>query len=116
MCATVGAGLMVRALGSLVAGTATPIPQRPELSSYHGWPSEQDFVVPVDRPARWAYNFIRGVDNWGVQPEIRTGDERLRVRETLSYDPDASLDAPVLREGSRAWVRFSPGVLRISLL
>ncbi len=115
VCSKVGAELLLGAVRGLAAGTAAPFPQRPG-GSYHGWPERGDFEVPTDRPARWAYRFIRGVSDWGTPPEVVVGVDRFRVRAARSYNPDGTLPQPWVRKGSELWVQFNPGVLHIELL
>ncbi len=115
VCSEAGAELLLDAVRELAAGTATPVPQAPG-GSYHGWPARGDFEVPVDRPARWAYRFIRGVSDWGIPPEVVVGVDHFRVRTACSYSSDGTLPKPWVREGNELWVRFNPGVLHIELL
>lgn len=114
LCSAVGAPLMVRAVRSLVAGTETRTPQRPELATYRPWPSQADFELSVDRPAMWAYNFIRGVCEWPIEPVIQVGGERFTVRAALGYEADGRLRDPYRRSGSEVWIQFSPGVLHVT--
>jgi methionyl-tRNA formyltransferase len=114
-CSVVGAPLMARAVRALAAGTATRTQQSPEQSSYYSWPKDEDFNVPVTRPARYAHNFIRGVADWNGPLELHIGAERFPVRQSLDYQPDASLDQPYLRKGAELWAQCAPGVLHVLL-
>jgi methionyl-tRNA formyltransferase len=114
-CAEVGAPLMVRALRMLAAGTAQPIPQDEQRASYYSWPREADFVVPTTRPARWAFNFIRGVASWEWLPELHIGTDRFAIREALDYQPEAVLGHPLMRQGQELWAQCAPGVLHVRL-
>jgi methionyl-tRNA formyltransferase len=114
-CAEVGAPLLARALEMLAAGTAQPIPQDEQHASYYSWPREEDFIVPATRPARWAFNFVRGAASWEWQPELHIGSERFAIREVLDYQPEAVLEQPFQRQGQELWAQCSPGVLHILL-
>lgn len=116
LCSSRGAELIVRAARSLAAGTATPRVQPSECASYLPWPTDADFEIAVERSARWAYNFIRGVSNWDTAPEVRAGGERFRIRSALSYAPAGSLKHRYMLNGDELWVQCAPGVLRASLL
>jgi methionyl-tRNA formyltransferase len=109
-CAAAGAALLVETLARLEAGTLERQPQPPG-GSYAGAPSAADFALDASWPARRAFNFMRGADEWGQPFTLAAGDETLRLRAALSYDPIATLDAPFERAGHTVRARFSPGVL-----
>jgi methionyl-tRNA formyltransferase len=112
-CATVGARLMAQAVWRLYAGTAVLRKQSEEGSSYYPWPSAEDFRIPVTRPARWAFNFMRGVAHWGVPFTIEVPGQHLLAREALSYTPSGELGRPFVQKGAELWVQCSPGVLHV---
>jgi methionyl-tRNA formyltransferase len=114
-CAAIGAPLMVQAVRMLASGTAIRIKQAPEQSSYYSLPEAEDFRVPVTRPARWAFNFIRGVVHWNGPLELHIGTERFRVRQAIEYQLDGQLDQPYRRDGSELWAQCTPGVLHVQL-
>jgi methionyl-tRNA formyltransferase len=110
-----GAPLMVQAVRLLASGRATRTKQAPEQSSYYSWPKDEDFWVPVTRPARWAYNFIRGVADWDGPLELHIGSERFPVRQARDYQADGVLGQPYLRQGKELWAQCAPGVLHVLL-
>lgn len=112
-CARLGAPLMARAVRALAAGTASRTPQPAEGSSYYSWPRDEDFIVPVTRPARWAFNFIRGVADWHGPLALAIGAERFPVRQALDYQPNAVLGQPYRRQGDELWTQCTPGVLHV---
>ncbi len=114
-CARLGAPLMVQAAHELAAGTATRTPQPAAGGSYYSWPKDEDFSVPVTRPARWAFNFMRGVADWHGPLELHIGAERFPVRQALDYQPDAALGQPYRRQGDELWAQCVPGVLHVQL-
>jgi methionyl-tRNA formyltransferase len=113
--AEVGAPLLARALKLLANGTALPIKQDESQASYYSWPREADFVVPTTRPARWAFNFLRGVASWDWLPGLQVGNERFVIREALSYQEDAVLGQPFTCQGQELWAQCAPGVLHALL-
>jgi len=114
-CANVGAPLLAQAVRALAAGTAVRTPQSLEGSSYYSWPKDEDFSVPVTRPARWAFNFLRGVADWNGPLELRIGAERFPVRRALDHQPDALLGQPYRRQGDELWAQCAPGVVHVLL-
>lgn len=116
-CAEVGARLLVEAIPALVAGTATLRPQEGALATAAPVPGAGDFVVPTNLPARWAFNFVRGVAPLGgplTLAIVGTG-ERYSIVDALAYEPERVLGRPVVWEGETALVRFKPGVVRMVL-
>lgn len=108
--------LLVKALDGLIAGEIVPAPQDERLATAAPEPAPEDYVVPTDRPARWAYNFVRGVAPFLdslVLHVVSTG-ERIEVREALSYEPDGRQAKPVERRGREVSVQFTPGVVCFS--
>jgi methionyl-tRNA formyltransferase len=113
--AILGGELLARAIPALATGAATRTPQRPELASVYPYPSAADFVVTPERPARWAFNFLRGAAYWGGPLAIHVSKERFPVTMALDYAPDALLPAPYRQDGSDLWVQCQPGVLHVRL-
>lgn len=114
-CAEVGGRLLVEAIRALAGGTAVRRPQDPAAASYHPWPPPADLVVDPDRPAGWAFGFIRGVASLGYQPVVHCEGERLGVEEALGYEPDGVLGQPCLRRGHELRLQCTPGVLHLRL-
>ena len=56
-----GAELLREALSGLAAGRIQPVPQESARATRYPLPDSEDFVVTPERPARWAYNFARGL-------------------------------------------------------
>lgn len=114
-CAARGGELLVAALHALEAGTATPRPQPEAPASYEPWPSADDFHISTDRSARWAFNFIRGVDHWDIVPVLLVAGREVQICEAISFDPQAVLGRLWRREGGRLWVQCRPGVLEVRI-
>jgi methionyl-tRNA formyltransferase len=85
-CANLGGKLLAQSVWDLYNGVALPVPQDETKSSYHGFPSNDDFVVPVaDWSARHVYNFICGVISWGTPVILQDGKTTVRVHKAISY-------------------------------
>ncbi|HPD15605.1 MAG TPA: methionyl-tRNA formyltransferase [Planctomycetota bacterium] len=62
--ASLGAGLLVRTLSAIAAGTAHPIPQDPSLATRAPALDKADGVIPWDRPAAYLARFVRAMAPW----------------------------------------------------
>ncbi|HXF64588.1 MAG TPA: formyltransferase family protein, partial [Caldilineaceae bacterium] len=110
----VGAELAAETLAALAAGTQPRTPQPPGGSA-QGWPTPADFRLDPGWPARRAYNFLRGVEEWG-QPFLLEGtpstpSHAWRLYRALDWTADGLLPAPVVQEGEVLYIQFTPGVL-----
>lgn len=116
--AALGAELTARAARGLADGTLTPRAQDEADATTYPWPRADDFVVPTDRPARWAYNFIRGTAGWGYPHVVVADGRHYRVRAARAYEPAGDPGGPVVDAGDaggarRLLVRCAPGVLTV---
>ncbi len=108
-----GGRLLVRAIEGVAKGELVPVRQDDRLATTAPEPTDEDYVVPTDRPAEWAYNFVRGVaplDGPLVVQDVASGD-RIRVRDAVSYSRDGRQARPVERTGGEISVQFAPGVV-----
>jgi methionyl-tRNA formyltransferase len=112
--ASLGAGLLARAVGAILAGEADPRPQDDADATTYPMPVEDDFVVTPDRPARWAFNFLRGTAGRGFAHRLVIGDDSWLVRAARGYDPAATLPTPYVESGDELRVRCAPGVLAVT--
>ena len=83
------------------------------LATTYPLPTTDDFIITPDRPARWAFNFLRGTAGRGIPHRLVVGDRQWLVRAAQSYDPDAALGVPCSQEGATVRVQCSPGVLTV---
>jgi methionyl-tRNA formyltransferase len=113
--ATLGGHLLVDTARALAAGAAWATPQDEHRASYDPWPSAADYLITPDRPARWVYNFVRGVAGDGGPLTLRLGDERLAISEALAFAAEGELGAPARRAGQTLWVQCRPGVVHLQL-
>jgi methionyl-tRNA formyltransferase len=111
MCAALGGQLLVEVLRRLRQGNLERHPQ-PAGGSYQSWPAPQDWTVSTNWPARRAFKFIRGTDDWGQRFEVVAGGERLILAAALSYDPAEALGVPLIRSEHEIAIQCTPGVLR----
>ncbi|HET9222849.1 MAG TPA: formyltransferase family protein [Roseiflexaceae bacterium] len=111
MCAALGGRLLVEALNHLRQGNLERSPQ-PAGGSYQGLPAPQDWTISTSWPARRAFNFMRGTDDWKQRYEVLAGDERLILATVLAYDPIERLGVPFIRNGREVAIQCTPGVLR----
>jgi methionyl-tRNA formyltransferase len=112
--ASLGATLLARAVQAILDGTARPQPQDHADATTYPSPTETDFVVTPDRPARWAFNFLRGTAGQGYPHRLVVSDRTWLVRAARGYDPDATLPEPFIETGDELHVRCSPGALFVT--
>jgi len=111
LCAELGGRLLIETLRDLQAGTLARRAQPPG-GSYHGWPAPADWTLDADWPARRAFNFMRGTDDWGRPYLIVAGGSRLWLASAIAYAPEETLGRPFVRAGREVAIQFAPGVLR----
>lgn len=113
--AEIGARLLVEAIPALAAGMATPAPQDDGLATRAPVPTAADHLIPTNLPARWAFNFARGVAPLGGPLTLVVGAtaQPYPILDALDYDPDGTLDRPLVAAGEATLVRFNPGVARM---
>ncbi len=116
-CAELGGRLLARSAWNLYKGVAVPVVQDETKSSYHGFPSDDDFVVPVLKwSARHVYNFICGVASWGTPLTLRVGNRSMFVEKAISYSHknmdygNSDVDS---QPSEGFWVRCKQGSLRL---
>jgi methionyl-tRNA formyltransferase len=114
-CARTGAALLLETLDALARGTLVPRPQDESTGSYFPWPQPEDYLVTPDRPARWAFNFIRGVGARKERIVVRCEGAAFPVREAVAWRPDAVLGEPYQKRGEEVWIQCRPGVLRVRI-
>lgn len=91
-CALRGGELLARTVWDLYRGRAVRVPQDETKSSYHPFPSAQDFVVhPAEWSARHVYNFLCGVTHWSDPIKLYVDGEYVVVQEAISYS-DVDID------------------------
>ncbi len=116
-CAARGGELLARTTWSLYNGLAVRVPQDEAKSSYHSFPSTEDFAVPVaEWSARHVYNFICGVADWGDPIKLDVGAEHFLVQGAISYShKDMGAAETYYREGETLRIRCKLGWVRVRL-
>lgn len=116
-CAELGGRLMAHSVWNLYNSLAVPVVQDETKSSYHDFPSDDDFVVPVsDWSSRHVYNFICGVASWGTPITLRVGNRSILVEKAISYSHedidygDNDVDVP---SDEGVWVRCKQGSVKV---
>src|SRR5437763_988326 len=80
-CAIRGGTVLAHTVWDLYEGRAIHVKQDETKSSYHSFPSDEDFVVHAEEwNARRVYNFIRGMGHWDKPIELVVGSELLLVK------------------------------------
>lgn len=113
--ATLGGRLLIETARALADGTARATPQDERCARYDPWPTDADYLVTPDQPARWVYNFVRGVAGDGGPLALRLGDERLAIGDALAFAAEGEVGVPVRRDGETLWVQCRPGVVHLRL-
>ncbi|MGB8347932.1 MAG: methionyl-tRNA formyltransferase [Ktedonobacteraceae bacterium] len=118
-CAVLGGKLLERSVWEVYIGRAQPVPQDEAQSSYHSYPTAEDFVVPV---AEWSadhvYNFFRGTKILGEALKVRVDGKDINIDGAFDYTLDTPKIPPEHRyknafkphkEGNLLWVRCKTG-------
>ncbi len=117
-CAELGGKLLARSVLDLYNGVAVPVLQDETKSSYHAFPSDNDFVVPVaEWSAQHVYNFICGVASWGTPIMLQVGNNPVHVKNAVSYSMkdiargDSELNG---QPDEEFWVRCKQGSVAVT--
>jgi methionyl-tRNA formyltransferase len=114
--ASLGGELLAQSLTALADGAAHPQPQDESRAIAFPWPSEADYVVTPAWPARRAYRFLTGIAQGSMPARIALNGATFVIRKTLGYAAQESLDLPWRLEDDLLIARFSPGVLRATIM
>jgi len=111
-CAVHGGELLAQTVWNLYRGLARRVVQEKSKSSYHTFPSTDDFVIHAGEwSARHVYNFICGIVEWGGPVKINSGSEFFEVRAAISYSHWNTENVPeeigqaLLVQCKEGWVR-----------
>jgi methionyl-tRNA formyltransferase len=114
ICSQEAACLLVDVFKAIATGSLRRTPQPHIDLPTAPVPKDADFVITPDWSARRAFNFIRGVGEWGRPITVSVGEEHFIVREAVSYDEEATMSAPMQRVARHVRIRCSPGVLAVT--
>ena len=117
--AELGAGLLVRCLDPILAGTLTPSPQSEADATYAARISKTDALIDWSQPAADIDRQVRAYNPWPVAETVLDG-QRMRCWRSVTVAEDAPPDRPPIRTGQVEAatqdgidVRTGRGVLRI---
>lgn len=110
-CAEAGGRLFLDVLTALAENTLIGLPQDETQSSYYTWPDDRHRVITPDRPARWAYNFIRGIDRETLYLDY--DGMRYRISEAVGFSISGKGHQALRVEGNHLWVPCTPGLLHV---
>lgn len=112
-CALRGGELLARTVWDLYRGRVVPVPQDETKSSYHPFPSTQDFVVnPAEWSARHVYNFLCGVGHWSEPIKLYVNGEYVVVQQAISYSLENMDDIPS-GSSNELWVHCKVGWVKV---
>ncbi len=112
-CALEGGALLAETVWELFQGRVLRVPQDESKSSYHSFPREEDYDVPV---AEWSavqvYNFICGVGSWGGMVKLHLDGDIFETRQATSYSHETQgkwSSKTVFWEGGELWIPCQTG-------
>ncbi len=81
-----GADLLIEALQN------NTFDRRPQIgkATYQSWPTSKDWHIPTSWPVIRAFNFIRGVENWGIPFTLITKTNPLNIWSAVGFTHEAS--------------------------
>jgi methionyl-tRNA formyltransferase len=114
-CAEEGGRLLVAALRTIAADPEAGQPQG-ESGPPAPWPEVSDFQLTPSWSARRAFNFIRGVANWGEPLILAAQGRRHRIARARAFDEVGTQPEPIIKVGREARVQCSPGILYLEMV
>jgi len=112
-CALRGGELLAHTVWDLYRGRVVPLPQDETKSSYHPFPSAQDFVVnPAEWSARHVYNFLCGVGHWSEPIKLYVNGEFVVVQQAISYSHE-NMDGIPSGSSNELWVHCKVGWVKV---
>ena len=111
--AELGGELLAQSVWDIYHGVAVLAAQDEVKSSYHPFPRDDDFVVPVaEWSARHVYNFICGVASWGTPINLLVSNKYVHIKKVISYSQKTiDLNDKIVNEQTDGnfWVRCKQG-------
>ena len=113
LSAELGGKLLAQSVWDMYKGVAVLLIQDATKSSYHAFPRDHDFVVPVSEwNARHVYNFICGVASWGSPIVLLIGNKTIEIKKATSYS-HKTIDINEIevneQSGKGFWVKCKQG-------
>ncbi|MFH1809876.1 MAG: formyltransferase family protein [Pseudomonadota bacterium] len=113
--ADTAAALMVRAVDSVLDGSARPLPQDPQRASRHARPDHDDLQLRFDVPAQQVFGLVRGLSAWAPL-WVDVDGHAFRVLDATAVQPAARLGADHALSGDELLVQCQPGVVALRIL
>jgi methionyl-tRNA formyltransferase len=121
-CIQQGKSLLAQTVWHLSRGDALPTPQDNTQSSYHPFPSNEDFSIPAEEwTARHVYNFIRGIRSWDRPLFLHSGAKTFQVHDAIMYRQNARESkssehpTPPDLDMTDVWIRCKVGKVKIKI-
>jgi methionyl-tRNA formyltransferase len=117
LTAVLGGKLLAQSVWDMFNGETVFVRQDETKSSYHPFPRDDDFVVPVaDWNARHVYNFICGISSWGIPIRLLVGTKTVHIKKAISYSlktiDQHNMIANTLQD-KRFWVKCKQGSVQV---
>ncbi len=113
LCAQRGGELLARTVWDLYRGHAVRVPQDETKSSYHPFPSAQDFVVhALEWSARHTYNFLCGLARWSEPITLEVDGRHFLIRQATSYSLEDGDIVPA-ELGGELWIHCKVGWVKV---
>lgn len=108
LLASHGAHLLV----SLLHPSPLPRLPQPPNGTYQSWPQTSDWEVPLIWPVRHAFNFMRGVAEWGYPFFVHTPQRTYQLATAHHYEETPTASPGEVRATGDGWrLGFSDGWL-----
>ncbi|MGZ3630109.1 MAG: methionyl-tRNA formyltransferase [Ktedonobacteraceae bacterium] len=120
LSAELGGKLLTQSVWDIYNGVAVLVRQDETKSSYHAFPCDDDFVVPVaEWNARHVYNFICGIASWGTPIHLLIENKRVQVKKAISYSHEATENHAIEENEQIArgfWVKCKQGSILVEYI
>jgi methionyl-tRNA formyltransferase len=110
ICATRGGHLLLTAVNQAAAGTLPRSPQPPG-GSYQPAPRAADFALDTQWSAQHAFNFMRGVAEYGQPFVLHVAGQTVWLGTAVACHPHQSQTEPLRWQDSLVYIQCNPGVL-----
>ena len=110
LLASVGAELVADVIAAHTSDKQRRQRQDERSASYESWPTVDDYAISVNRPARDAWNFLRGVAGRGVPIRIIDGPAEFVVSDAVEFAQGSA--PPVAITIGEVVITFKDGWLR----
>ena len=110
LLATEGANMLVNTINSGdFSGGSQDGPE-----SYQSWPQTQDWLVPTSWSVSRAFNFIRGVAEWGHLFRLLAHPKTVTARSAIDFTHDRSIPGTIrISQSGGHEIGFADGWIRI---